>query len=126
MTGSDERPAVWIGHVTLPTTDVSKSLECLLKLGCRPLHQAEDIAILELRGGTHLLLLKSEHSIPSGAKAPFDLMVDDIGLAHKECTELGLSPSDIKDVPFHRAFTIVEPAGHEITINSTHVSDKPV
>ncbi len=126
MTTSDERPGVWIGHVMLPTTDVSKSSECLLKLGCRPIEQTEGIAILELRGGTHLLLLKSDRSIPSGARAPFDLMVDDIDLAHKECTELGLSPSEIKDVQFHRAFTIVEPAGHEITINSTHVSDKPV
>ena len=126
MTGSDDRPAVWIGHVTLPTTDVRKSQECLLKLGCRLLEQAEQIAILELRGGTHLLLLKSDDSVPSGAKAPFDLMVEDVDLAHRECTELGLSPSEIKDIPFHRAFTIVEPAGHEITINSTHVSDKPV
>ena len=126
MTGPDERPAVWIGHVMLPTTDVSKSAECLLKLGCRQVERADGISILELRGGTHLLLLRSDRPIPSGATAPFDLMVDDIDLAHKECTELGLSPSDITDVPFHRAFTIVEPAGHEITINSTHVSDKPV
>ncbi len=75
MTSIDERPDVWIGHVDLPTTDVEKSRDCLLKLGCRPIADLDGISILELRGGTHLIL---------------------------------------------------EPAGHEITINSTHASGKPV
>jgi hypothetical protein len=97
-----------------------------LKLGCRPIADLDGISILELRGGTHLILRQTESAIPAGARAPFDLMVDDIDAFHKRCSELGLSPSEVGDVPFHRAFTILEPAGHEITINSTHASGKPV
>lgn len=126
MTSIDERPDVWIGHVDLPTTDVEKSRDCLLKLGCRPIADLDGISILELRGGTHLILRQTESAIPAGARAPFDLMVDDIDAFHKRCSELGLSPSEVGDVPFHRAFTILEPAGHKITINSTHASGKPV
>ncbi len=123
---ANERPDVWIGHVTLPATDIAGSRDCLLKLGCRPIEEGDGIAILELRGGTHLLLLRSDTPIPAGAKAPFDLMVDDVDAAHKKCSELGLDPSEIVAAPFHRCFSVTEPSGHEITINSSHVSGMPV
>lgn len=126
MSSSDERPAVWVGHVALPVVDVAASRDCLVKLGCRLVEQGDGIAILELRGGTHLLLLRSDEPVPPGAPAPFDLMVDDVDAARKRCAELGLEPSEVQSVPYHRCFTLTEPSGHEITINSTHVSGKPV
>ena len=46
--------------------------------------------------------------------------------SHKEFEKLGLSPSTIEDGRIHRSFTISDPSGYEITVNSTHVSDLPV
>ena len=87
----------------------------------RKVEEGDGIAILELRGGTHLLLLKTDQPIAVDVQAPFDLMVEDVDAARKQCVERGLDPSEIKDVPFHRQFTLTEPGGHQVTINSSHV-----
>ncbi len=121
----DERPAVWVGHVALPAPDVKGSAEFMAKLGMRELEVGQ-VGIFELRGGTHLILFPAGEPIGEGAKAPFDLMVDDLEAAHSRFRARGLEPSEIRDVEFHRCFTLVEPGGHEITVNSTHVSDLPV
>ena len=126
MTNIDERPAIWIGHMFLATTDIEKTASFMGKLGMRNLFQKESIAIFELRGGTHLLLTSTDDRIAFGSKAPFDLMVDDIDTSHATFDELGLSPSTIKEGSNHRSFTINDPSGYEITVNSSHVSDLPV
>ena len=118
----DERPPVWIGHMLLATTDVGKTATFMRKLGMRDIFQSENIAILELRGGTHLLLQTTDDPIALGTKAPFDLMVDDINASRERFEELGLSPSIIADDKFHRSFTILDPSGYEFTVNSSHVS----
>jgi hypothetical protein len=63
-----------------------------------------------------------------GGEAPFDLMVDDLHGTHARFTSLGLAPSAIEAVPKidHETFTVREPAGHVITIYSSHVSGEPV
>ena len=121
----DERPAVWVGHVALPVSDVKRSAEFMAKLGMREL-EVGHVGIFELRGGTHLILFPTDQPVAGGAVAPFDLMVDDLEAAHASFRARGLEPSEIRDVEFHRCFTLVEPGGHEITVNSTHVSDLPV
>ena len=52
----DQRPPVWIGHMFLPTTDLEKTATYMRKLGMRDIVQSESIVVLEMRGGTHLLL----------------------------------------------------------------------
>jgi hypothetical protein len=84
------------------------------------------VAVFELRGGTHLVVIAKE-KIAADA-APFDLMVDDLHATHKEFTSLGLNPTPIEtaaNMP-HELFRVSEPAGHVITFYSSHVSDKPV
>lgn len=122
---SETRPPVWVGHVALGSTDVAKTADYLEKLGLRPLVSGE-VAVLELRGGTHLVVHPADGRPASGTQAPFDLMYEDVDAAWKHCRELGFAPSEIRDEAFHRSFTLVEPGGHEITVNSTHVSDQPV
>ena len=119
-----QRPAVWVGHVVMMARDVPASREFLVKLGMRPLEHADGFAILELRGGTHLVLLASEEASPG--PAPFDLMVEDLDATHVHFVEQGLEPSVIQSGEIHRSFNVVDPSGHEITFNSTHVSDQPV
>ena len=95
-------------------------------IGMRPVHEGAEVAIFELRGGTHLVLIaKSE--IVAGA-APFDLMVEDLRAAHQRFTALGLAPTPIEAVPSidHELFRVREPAGHLITFFSSHVSGNPV
>ena len=125
MKQKDLRPPVWIGHVVLETNRLEESAEFMRKLGMRPIVQRAEVAVLELRGGTHLVLIaKSE--ITSG-DAPFDLMVEDLQENHRRFAELGLAPTLIVRVsPEHQCFKIREPAGHIITFYSNHASGEPV
>ncbi len=126
MPSSDGRPPVAIGHVMLGTPDVAASTAFLLRAGLRPIETGDDVSVLELRGGTHLIVVPTDQPVPSGAKAAFDLMVDDIDATHEHYTELDLAPSDLVAEQFHTWFTILEPGGHAITVNSSHASDEPV
>lgn len=123
----DARPPVWVGHVVLYSDRVAESAEFMRAIGMRPIHEGPSIAIFELRGGTHLLLLPSKRKVKAG-DAPFDLMVDDLHATHRRFTELGLAPSPIEAVPKidHELFRVREPAGHVITVYSSHVADRPV
>ncbi|MEE8475963.1 MAG: VOC family protein [Myxococcota bacterium] len=124
MPAKDERPQVWVGHVVLPTPDLPTTRDFMLQVGMRPIADGDDFAVLELRGGTHLVLVPSEELASGSAK--FDLMVDDLDATHEHLRTLGLGPSEIESGRIHRSFTVSAPSGHAITFNSSHVSDKPV
>ena len=122
----DERPAAWVGHIALRVPDVKASKVFFMQLGMRDVEPDLEIAILELRGGTHLLLLPSAEEIASDAVASFDIMLDDLDGAHQTLSERGHEPSAIEDGTIHRSFQVEEPGGHTITINSSHASGRPV
>jgi catechol 2,3-dioxygenase-like lactoylglutathione lyase family enzyme len=124
MTQSDPRPAVWIGHVTLRTPDVPATRDFMVRIGMRDIAVGEGFAVLELRGGTHLVLLAADE--PASGEAYFDLMVDDLEAAHAELRAAGLAPSEIAAGRIHRSFSLPSPSGHTLKFNSTHVSDRPV
>jgi catechol 2,3-dioxygenase-like lactoylglutathione lyase family enzyme len=124
MPSPDERPGVWVGHVTLTTGDLLATREFMLQVGMRPIAQGDDFAVLELRGGTHLVLLPGDP--PASESAYFDLMVDDLDAAHERLASLGWAPSPIESGRIHRSFSVRAPSGHSITFNSSHVSDRPV
>jgi len=126
MTAPDSRPPLWIGHVVLNTDRLAESAQFMRTLGMRPIHEGPSIAIFELRGGTHLLLLPKKKV--NAGDAPFDLMVDDLHATHRRCAELGLAPTAIESVPKidHELFRLREPAGHVITVYSSHVADRAV
>lgn len=124
MPPRDERPGVWVGHVRLATRDLPATRDFMLQVGMRPIAQGDDFAVLELRGGTHLVLLRGEE--PASGAADFDLMVEDLDAAHARLVALGFAPSGIESGRIHRSFRVVAPSGHSITFNSSHVSDRPV
>jgi catechol 2,3-dioxygenase-like lactoylglutathione lyase family enzyme len=128
MGSQDDRPPVWIGHMTLATRDLSGTHEFMIQLGMRPIADGDAFAVLELRGGTHLVVLQSDSA--DVGPVPFDLMVDDIDATHREFSEKfgsqGIQPSEIEPGTIHRSFTLTSPAGHVVKFNSTHVSDLPV
>ena len=126
MTTDEHRPLVAVAHIVLETDRMEESARFMQTIGMRAFFLGPQVSVLELRGGTHLILMLKDKV--AGGSAPFDLMVDNIRATHERFTSLGLSPSPIEARPAidHEAFTVKEPAGHVITIFSSHVSGKPV
>ena len=122
----DSRPPVAVGHVFLEVSDVGRAAQFFVGRGLRPIDEGEDFAVLELRGGTHLLLSRTRKKIKPNAEAPFDLMVDDIDAAREDCKNAGLRPSRLRRSHFHRSFTVAGPDGHVFTITSSHAGSRPV
>ena len=118
MTGVDERPPIWIGHAFLTVTDLQKSADFWVAIGMREIERNDDVAIMELRGGTHLLLLPGT---PESADAPFDLMVDDIAGTHARWSEQGFTVSAIAHSHSHEQFWLSDPDGNRVLVNSSHV-----
>ena len=117
----DPRPPVWVGHIVLYSDRVKESAAFMLKLGMRSIFQGPDVSVLELRGGTHLVILAKEHVVAGDAS--FDLMVEDLQATHAHLSSLGLAPSPIEPaIAGHTCFKVREPAGHLITFFSNHVS----
>jgi catechol-2,3-dioxygenase len=116
------RPPVWVGHVVLETNRLDESAQFMRTIGMRPVYQGLEVAIFELRGGTHLILLPKNEVVQGDA--PFDLMVEDLRATHQQFTALGLAPTPIEAMPSidHELFRVREPAGHLITFYSNHAS----
>ena len=118
MTTTD-RPGVWVGHagpVCVP--DLDAGIEFYSTLGLHPIHRNEELAALQLRGGTHLVLVRGDGG---PGEAPFDLMVDDIATYHSTLVAAGLAPAAIERAGAHARFTITDPAGVTIRVHDSHV-----
>jgi hypothetical protein len=126
MEMNETRPPVAIAHVVLETDCMAHSAGFMQSIGMRPVFLGPEVSVLELRGGTHLILMRKDTVDPG--TAPFDLMVDDLRATHAQFVSLGLGPSPIEARPAidHEVFTVREPAGHVITVFSSHASGKPV
>jgi len=120
---------VWVGHVVLESGRLEESAAFMRSIGLRPVFQGPAVAVFELRGGTHLLILpKGTSGAAGGSDLPFDLMVDDLQATHRRFIALGLDPTPIETVPNidHERFRVREPSGRLITFFSSHVAGRPV
>jgi hypothetical protein len=122
----DQRPPVAVGHVRLPTTDVAGAARWLVSVGLRPIFEDAELAVLEFRGGTHVVVRKAAEPPKAGTAAPFDLMVDDIDAARRDYITKGLGPSDISRGRIHDAFHVAGPDGYDFTVNSSHAGARAV
>jgi len=125
MSEQDQRPPVGVAHVVLPTDRMAESARFMRTIGMRAIFDGPEVSVYEMRGGTHLLLMRRDEVIAGDAS--FDLMVDDVHATHARFTSLGLAPSPIEARPAidHEVFTVREPAGNVITFFSSHASGKP-
>jgi hypothetical protein len=123
---SDQRPPVAVGHVRLPATDVAAAALWLETVGLRPIFQDADLAVLEFRGGTHVVVRKPDQPLVVGTTAPFDLMVDDIEAARRDYAAKGLRPSEISRGRIHDSFHLAGPDGHDFTVTSSHAGGRAV
>ncbi len=115
------RPLIWIGHVELKTQSIKQAEQFYVGLGLRLIISSDDFLILELRGGTHLILSEDQNAEP--ADAGFDFMVEDIDGAHATYTKLGCTISELSRGKIHDSFELTDPSGNKIKVNSTHVED---
>ena len=122
----DKRPPVAVGHVSLHVKDVPKASEFMQVLGLRAVFEAPKFAVLELRGGTHLILNQSRKKIKAGEVAPVDLMVDDVKAMREFCKAQKLKPSKITSGSVHSSFYVPGPDGWSIKITSSHTSGRAV
>src|SRR5262245_12950351 len=92
-----ERPSVAIGHVILRVADPRKGAAFYTALGMRSIWEADEMAILELRGGTHLMLFKAVEKPPGKTIDAFDLMVHNADTFHAELQRRGLPTTPVRD-----------------------------
>ena len=125
---SDGRPEVAIGHVRLHCGDLKRAQEFYLALGMRPCMAWDGVSILELRGGTHLLLIQSPDAMMEILDPVFDLMVDDIKAFREGLITRGLKPSEISihEIAQHQRCFVTDPDGRRIAIHSDHAEGRKV
>ena len=117
----NERPVFAIGHVRMSVEDVGAAHDFFVRHGLRGILRRPDIAIVELRGGTHLILNPAEQPIEDGEKAPFDLMVDDVNQVWQRFSDDGVHTTAIERGKIHDLFHVTGPSGYWIRISSSHV-----
>jgi catechol 2,3-dioxygenase-like lactoylglutathione lyase family enzyme len=121
---SDPRPDIAIGHVRLSVSNVADSTAFFVKLGIRTIVEQADFSVLELRGGTHLVL--RPWNAPETSPVDFDIMVDDLDAAHAKLKGYGLEVSEISRGRIHDNFEVQTPDRRALTINSSHAGDRAV
>ncbi len=117
----NDRPDLWIGHVSMKTSDLAGSHDFMQLIGLRAVFRNDEVAICELRGGTHLILI--EDSDAGDSECDVDFMVEDIDSTYARFKSLALDVSELNRGDIHDWFTVVEPGGNRITVNSSHVED---
>jgi catechol-2,3-dioxygenase len=145
MTGSgwSERKTVVdselaVAHLVFKVADLKSSCQFYSNLGIPPFAIDEKFAIVELRGGTHLLLFQVGLAGEDVAESVtgqfhkrlserFDLMIKGKGLNELKKYRLdlinrGIAAGEIPDETFfgHHLFCIKDPDGNGITIYSSH------
>jgi catechol 2,3-dioxygenase-like lactoylglutathione lyase family enzyme len=137
--------AAAFGHFVMKVDDIDISYQFYTKLGLRPFGIFPDLAIIELRGGTHILLFNKNDELPFslspsqlGQRGGFsnerlDLMIDgksrsDLELYRASLIENGLSADEIALDQFfgHYYFQLADPDGNGITVYTSHTGELPV
>ena len=135
---AENKPEVAIGHLVMHVADAVKSAEFYAKLGLRIVEKEPRFSIVELRGGTHILLSDEEadwEGAPAsriGAKGPdrkedFELMIsgrsrNDLEAYWENLGNRGLAPKPIESDMHHGhyVFQIDDPDGNTISIYTSH------
>jgi catechol 2,3-dioxygenase-like lactoylglutathione lyase family enzyme len=132
-------PELAVAHLVLKVADLKTSCQFYSDLGLPPFFIEDKVAIIELRGGTHLLLLEVDQLAEEGIAESvtgqfhkrfserFDLMIKGKGLNElkeyrSELISRGIAAKEIPDEMFygHHLFCIKDPDGNGITIYTSH------
>lgn len=105
--------------MALAVEDLSRSIGFWTAIGMREVGRDDHVAVLEMRGGTHLVLFPGRPA--AAADGPFDLMVEDLDATHSAWQVQGLTVEPIVRGEIHDTFVVVDPDGYRIQVNDTHV-----
>ena len=109
-----------VGRGALCVSDVSRAIAFYGDLGSRPILQQRGMAIVELRGGTHLVLFQAKGDHRIGPVRAFDLMVGDILSYRSGLAEKGIEVGPVWEDPLsRRGFEMTDPDGHVLTVISS-------
>ena len=142
---SNDLPAAAFGHFVMKVDNIDTSYQFYTKLGLRPFGIFPDLAVVELRGGTHILLFSKHDDLPFplassrlGQRSAFfneqlDLMIDgksrsDLEVYRTTLLEKGMSVDAIAQDRFfgHHYFQLADPDGNGITVYTSHRGDLSV
>lgn len=112
---SDQLPRFAIGHVSIPVNNVDHLTDFYTSVGLRLVVNMGRASILELRGGTHIILQAGR-----GGQATLDLIVDNIDDTHKVVAAAGAEVTPIRRGNPHDSFDAIDPEGNELRVHSTH------
>src|SRR4029077_15687857 len=124
-----------VAHLVFKVADLKSSCEFYSNLGLPPFFIEEKVAIIELRGGTHLVLLEVDQMAGEGRaeiltgqfhkrfSEQFDLMIkgkvlNELKKYRSELISRGIAAGEIPDEMFygHHLFCVKDPDGNGITI----------
>ena len=112
---NDPRPRFAICHLGLAGADVGLLGQFYESIGMRSVVQMDRMAILELRGGTHLVISNGDPGT-----ATLDLMVDDLEDTRQLLEHVGAKPGPITRGNPHNSFTASDPEGNRLLVESSH------
>jgi uncharacterized glyoxalase superfamily protein PhnB len=138
-------PAAAFGHFIMKVNDIGISHKFYADMGLRSRGTFPDLAIIELRGGSHILIFdkNAESPVPLDAShlgqragivsERLDLMIEgktksDLETYWTALVEKGLPVEPIAQDRFfgHYYFLVVDPDGNGITVYTSHVGELPV
>lgn len=122
----EKRPGIWIGHFFRKVKDVKAATAFFNVLGMRVVMETTGMAILELRGGTHLLLFKKSGKTGWIVETEFDLMVEDIKKFHALLKKKKIPVSPLKKDSYHLTCKVTSPDGEKIAVFSDHTNSRSV
>jgi hypothetical protein len=67
MSEQDQRPAVGVARVVLPTDRMAESARLMRTIGMRAIFDGPEVSVYEMRGGTHLILMRKEEVVAGNA-----------------------------------------------------------
>ena len=121
----DERPLAATGHLFLRVTGARRAAERLVAVGVRRIMVQDAFAVLELRGGTHIVVRETETD--GVTDAPFDLMYDDLDAAHAAFRKQGFEVTAIRDSGrVHRSFRATAPGQFRVQVLDSHAGSRAV
>lgn len=138
------QPVAAFGHFAMKVMNIDASYKFYFGLGLRPFGRYPGLGIIELRGGSDILLLDKRDAQPFsiesghlGQRSAFfnehlDLMIegrsrDDPARFRTSLVEKGLSVDEIADDQLfgHDYFELSNPDGNGITFYTSHTADLP-
>ncbi|MEN0060628.1 MAG: VOC family protein [Myxococcota bacterium] len=121
---NDPRPLAATGHLFLRALGARAAADRLIAVGVRQIMVRDTFAVLELRGGTHIVVREADDD--GLQDAAFDLMFDDLDAAHERFREQGFEVTEIETGRIHRSFYATAPERFRIQVLDSHVGNRVV